>query len=479
VCLLFVSLLVFRDYFSLDEPNLFWFIRTGTTAKLYHIKFLGEGRPIYGFIQIGVMSLLKTMSQLKYLRLISVGLTGGFCFLLYRFLRKQGLSEVLSGMIAVGAFALPGFSVFLCWAEAFPNHLSSILSFLAGILACKGFAEYLGQPAPARKNLLLILAVLLQIISLFNYQGMALAFVLPGFFLLILKEDTDTRRKLIFFISFVFLFLLALGIYYKLYTMMMQSTQALEVDRGKLGNDLNGYLGKITFFGNMLVEASKMHLLLFQSQVVNMVFSVALLIVLVRDLLRKRFLDIFFLFAFSVLLFLPHFIVSENWGASRNFVLISLIMFAYLLLRLVQWMPYIDRPWLWLMVLPVLGILYMNVYTAWVAPQQKEYTCLQTMSEGLPLLQEGDSLHISVLLPAWDIHSGKSNLKFYKDEFNAPVCLHHWPVAPAIKVFYQDKNPEFSASAINQGIKVEAFIPDSASAIPNRAILLDMNKAIQ
>ncbi|MFI5151363.1 MAG: hypothetical protein ACHQRM_16655 [Bacteroidia bacterium] len=288
-----------------------------------------------------------------------------------------------------------------------------------------------------------------------------------------------TKRLFIYTnLVLVFFFLLALGIYYKVYTFLIEFTHSIETERGKLGNNLSGYADKLRWFGSILTEASRMHLLLFKANKIRLLFTGIFIIILIRDLIRMKFMDLFFLLVFSMLLFLPHFLISVNWGASRNFVLISLIMFSYMALRLTQWMPKMNSPWLWLFIVPFTGILYLNVFTAWVVPQQKEYNCLKTFSEGLPLIKGGDSIRVSVISPAWDLHSGKSRLNFYKDEFNVPVCLHYWPVAPAVRVFYQDKNPQFSAEDIRKAIKVQVVTHDSAFASQADAIRLDMNSAI-
>src|SRR5690349_18425873 len=83
----------------------------------------------------------------------------------------------------VSFFCLPGFSLFMMWSECFPQHISSILSFYAGTFTLAVFSWLLQEEriSKGKENLYIFYALVLQVLSLLNYQGMALCFILPGF----------------------------------------------------------------------------------------------------------------------------------------------------------------------------------------------------------------------------------------------------------------------------------------------------------
>ena len=199
--LIAIGFLLSKSYFFLDEPNILWEIKQDIAWENYFNRFISEGRPIYGWLVIKGLSIVETLSALRYLRIISVILTFIFCFLIYIFLRKRKVNEISAFIISTLIFCLPGFSIFIVWSECFPQHVSSILSFSAGVLTFKVFGWLLQEEriSKSKENLYIIFVLLLQVFSLLNYQGMALTFILPGFFALMLRSDISLSLRIRFF----------------------------------------------------------------------------------------------------------------------------------------------------------------------------------------------------------------------------------------------------------------------------------------
>lgn len=197
-----LSFIVFQNYFSLDEPNLLWSLRSGKGWSEYFYSFVADGRPIYGMFQLAGIEWMHTLANLKFLRIVSILFTFLFCLLIFVYLKKKGVQPNSAFLISVLIFSIPGFSVFMSWGQQYSHHFSSLLSFYAGMLTVAVFNTRLGEEglSKSKENIYITVAIVLQIVSLFIYQSMSLAFVLPAFYTLLLKPDVLPKAKVRFFV---------------------------------------------------------------------------------------------------------------------------------------------------------------------------------------------------------------------------------------------------------------------------------------
>jgi hypothetical protein len=467
-----LTVLLFQNYFSLDEPNILWELRSGTGWTHFYNLFIADGRPVYGWLQLKAITIVGTLANLKFLRIFSVLFTFLFCLQLFKYLQKKGITTVVAFITAALIFSLPGFSVFMSWAQQYPHHFSSMLSFYAGSLVADVFSFHLGevQLKKSRENKNILFGILLQLLSLFIYQSMALAFVIPAFFSLLLKPDVPAKKRIRVFISVAFIFFITLAIYYQLFRSMLHASGvAMSVRGGSEG--LNG-LTKLQFFAEVIKEASKLHLLLVKNALLNNLFSILLLILVIRDLIMQRFLDVLFLLIFSVLLFLPHLMITVSWGASRNFVLISLILVFYAIIRMFEMVPQPSVSVSMLISTMFIALLFMNIGEGWVKPMKKDYTYMYDFAKKLPGLAT-DTLFVKVLPPPWNFHEKKSFLRYYYDEFNAPEYYRIWPIMPGLKCLYQDTHPGISMDKINRLIQIDTV--NSPLFVNKQTVELNLN----
>lgn len=465
-------ILVFQNYFSLDEPNILWELRSGIGWTHFYKLFIADGRPVYGWLQLKAIAAAGTLADLKFLRIISIIFTFLFCLQIFTYLKKGGIETTVAFIIAALVFSLPGFSVFIGWAQQYPHHLSSMLSFYAGTLVANVFAFRLGEAKLSRstENRYIFFAALLQLFSLFLYQSMALAFVVPAFFLLLLKPEVSVKNRIRFFASFALVFFIILAIYYKSFQSMLHSTGVGMTARGT--SEGISIFNKISFFTAVLKEASKLHLLLVKNTLLNNLFSSLLLFIVIRDLVKKRFLDLIFLLIFAVLLFLPHLLIAVSWGASRNFALISLILVFYAVMRLMEVIPQPSALTAMLVSTVFIALMFMNIGEGWVKPMKKDYTRMHDFAEKLPAIAT-DTLFVKVIPPPWNFHEKKSFLRYYYDEFNAPEYYRIWPIAPSLKCLYQDTHPGISMDKINKLMLIDTV--NSPVFVNKSAVELNLN----
>lgn len=470
IILISFGFILIKPYFFLDEPNVLWEIKQGIVWKSFFYRFLSEGRPFYGWLQINGITLAGSIAQFWYLRIISLILTFLFARYLFIFLCNCKIDYSVAFIITVLIFCLPGFSIFMAWSECFPQHLSSILSFSAGILTYKAFGCILQEDRISKKkeNLYVFYALVLQTIALLNYQGMALVFILPGFFALFIKSSVPTRERIRFFKYYILIFFVSIALYYLIYKSILGTYQLPVINRGKIGND---YIGKIKWFFEIMVQASKLHLLLFKPFIVQYLFSFFTGLLILRDLYKKRWVDLLFLLIFCILSFLPHLLIAESWGASRNFLLMSALIVFYATYRCLEFLPFLRSNNALLITVPFLFILFININCGFTKPMADDYEYLKKKVQELPLLNQ-DSLFIEIKLPPFKMHEKNSFLRSYTDEFNVSPFSFEWPVAPAIKCLYSEQHPQIPIQNIELLLKVKTY---SADHHCNKSIVWDLN----
>ena len=449
-----LAFIVLSNYFSLDEPNVLWSIKNGTFWTNYYDRFLSEGRPLFAFLNWFGLKLAGSFESLKYLRLITIIITALFCWQVYRFLIVNGLTQAISFLIAVLIFSLPGFSVFIGWSITFSQHISTLLSFFAGGLTAKVFVKLLNKEELSRtkESAYVFCAICIQILSLFIYQGFSLVFMLPAFILVILNAEVNSKNRIKFYWLVMIIFFIALGIYYQFYKSMLWSNQIEMTTRGKVG--VNDYSGKVLWFFGILKEASRLYLLLLKNSFFSNIFSFIIVLLVIRDLIKKRFLDILFLMVTTILFILPHLLVSESWGASRNFVLIEVGFVFYFLIRISEFISFTSLKIAFVISTIFIGIMCMNIYEGWRKPMHEDFVYLKEFVEKLPIIQK-DTFYISYSQPPIYFHDKKSYLKLYFDEFNAPIFYRDWPIEPAIKCMYDELHPELGVQKIDKMLKIQ------------------------
>jgi hypothetical protein len=447
-----LMVLVLQPYFSLDEPNILWALRNGQGWSGFFLRIAGEGRPLLAYIQFNALELSGTFENFKYVRVFTIMLLFLFCCLLFQFLRKKNIPASTAFLMTVLIFSLPGFTVYIGWT--LDTHcISILLSFYAGMLVTSVFEKYLGKASlsKSKENSYLTSAVVLQIISLFICQGSALVFVVPAFFTLIIYGESRVKKRLQFFAVTSIVFVICIIVYYKLFQSSLRNYNIPISVRAKMGDI--PIASKLKWFAGILKDASKLHLLLIKSEAISSIFSLGIAFILVRDLVKGRFLDVLFLLLFSLLLFFPHLIIAESWTASRNFVFISLIFVFYALFRLFEMIPPFSGTMAAWIGLAFIGMMCVNLWEGWVKPMRQNYHTIHEFAKNLPDVTT-DTLFVKFALQPMNMFEKKSFLKQYYDEFNAPVFYNDWAVEPGLKCLYQDTHPGIALEKINKWIKV-------------------------
>jgi hypothetical protein len=477
--LLITGAVVFRDYFSLDEADILWEVRTGSQWKIGFRSMLSDGRPVYSFLVTGSLTLLKTFTSLKFLRLVSILDLFLVCLLLFRFMKRQGMSVNHAFIASVMIFTLPGICVYIPWAECWDQHLATVFALLGGTLLVRVLTKHLGalpegQQSLTRWNEYVYFgaAIVLEQAALMTYQNLALAFVIPAFMMLLIKKDVSSRNRSIFFFYVGLSFVLALGLYYQLIGSILNS---VNVPLSSRAGFTTHYLEKAKWIVSMFFEATKLNLVLFKGPV-QYVFPWLLGAAVARDIFKKRFQDLFFLLAFCVMVFLPHLVLVENWGATRNFGLMSLLLSFYLVLRTGELVKAFTTPVAAGTALVFTGIMCFFFWESWVKPEQMDYEYMKTFVQKIPSLKEKD-IRLEVKPPEWNLYEKDSRIKAYADEYNDPLFGRLWPILPSIKLMYADQHPDITPEQIDNFLHVKVLKKEEPFTADSVAVLnVDLNR---
>jgi hypothetical protein len=452
IVLLTVITLALQPYFSLDEPNVLWALRNGQGWSGYFLRVVAEGRQLLAYIQFNALECSETFENFKYVRIITIILLFFFCWMIFDFLRKKHVHTSTAFLIAILTFSLPGFTVYIGWT--LDTHcISILLSFYAGMLVSRVYEKILGETplSKSKENGYIASAVSLQLISLFIYQISALVFVIPAFFTLILNAGSPSKKRIQFFVVTSIVFMICTIIYYKLFQSSLRSYNISISARGTIAEP--NILSKLNWFTGVLKDASKLHLLLLKNEMLSSVFSLGIAGILIRDLIKKRFLDILFLMLFALLLFFPHLIIAESWSASRNFVFISLIFVFYAIIRLFEMILPFSESLAAIVGLAFVGMMCINLWEGWVKPMKQNYNTIRQFAADLPDVKK-DTVFVKFILQPMNMYEKKSFLRQYSDEFNAPIFFRDWAIEPGLKCLYQDTHPDIALEKINKLIKV-------------------------
>jgi len=156
----------FRDDYSItreahEEPGK----TLGFTAS--------HGRPLYGvFLETG-FSLIRNVSDLAWLRLVSAVLITGFGLLLYRQLKINGWESFESASVALIVMFLPAAQVTISWTVGWPWGIALMLTVLGF-----GLAEVAWTQTGYARGWRLLVVVMAYMLSTAIYQSDTLAAIL-------------------------------------------------------------------------------------------------------------------------------------------------------------------------------------------------------------------------------------------------------------------------------------------------------------
>jgi hypothetical protein len=152
---------------------------------------ISNGRPVQGLALDASLGALRDVTDLQWVRLLTVVLLAAVAAVLFRALRKAGWSSAEAGAIALGIALLPGAQVIVGWAISWPLALALLFAVL-GFVVVEAQLRRSGSP---RLGSLRIAALAggasLYFLAALTYQSNALFVVVPLAALLLVRGDHE------------------------------------------------------------------------------------------------------------------------------------------------------------------------------------------------------------------------------------------------------------------------------------------------
>jgi hypothetical protein len=147
---------------------------------------ISNGRPVQGLALDASLSAFRDVTDLQWVRLLTVVLLAAVAAVLFRELRKAGWSGAESAAIALGIALLPGAQVIVGWAISWPLALALLLAVLGFVVV----EAQLRRPGSARVAALAA-GALLYFLAALTYQSNALFVIVPLAALLLVRGDQE------------------------------------------------------------------------------------------------------------------------------------------------------------------------------------------------------------------------------------------------------------------------------------------------
>lgn len=158
----------FRDDYAVlrlthDEPG-----------RVFQVS-AAHARPLYGALLEQSFARLRSIDDLKWLRLLSAVLVGGVALATYRLIRAAKWDRATAALLAALIVTLPGAQLLVSWAVAWPLSVGLLLALGAFACAEKAFGD---RAAPLRHGFWAA-AVALTLASALTYRVNTLFYFVP------------------------------------------------------------------------------------------------------------------------------------------------------------------------------------------------------------------------------------------------------------------------------------------------------------
>jgi len=351
---------------------------------LYHVSdmylvniFAAAGRVVYGVLTKWLFCQFYYISDLKYVRIISLIGIVIFSQFLYRAYILAGWRKIEGGCASIITCLMPAFGVYAAWATCFMVIYGALVGFISGELCLKSYQYFKPKPARAKGAAILFASILLLMVSLMTYQPSATAFWL--FIAIALFMPKKNSEDL--FLKGLYCLIVFAGITMVYFILFKAKIWPFASQQwGSRGDLTNNPIEKLTYFFkypfyNAMTLFNILQKKLIISTTVATVCGVMILGMYrrIRRIKQQKWTFIVILIGMLPLSYLPVLASSMNHPAFRSQGILGSFVIFYLLLSLKeifnQKVTRIIMPCL----LVAFGLMaYKNVTYGFIEPQKQE-----------------------------------------------------------------------------------------------------------
>jgi hypothetical protein len=466
----------FADYVYTDEAHQLWHNDDNTNF----IIFFEVGRGLNALIMQKIYPALRTMSQLKWVRVTSFA---GWILaivvwnvVLNSWKKIFNLNEHWTFFLSICLPCSITLAIVIGWAV----HVAVFLAFIMGLISGHlFFTHYYGRKDLRISPVRIIAVILLGLGSLFLYQPMFAAFLLPFFLCHLYDRYKKIDRIMYLGVGF---YLLVCLLYFILFKYLLAVSGIGASDRTVLAKDP---LEKISFFFSQpLAQAFSFNFLynmhgLFSQAFYPLMAATWLFSVFAFDKETKLTYKFAYIVRMLLLMMLMYAFVMlprENFASYRTMLCLNLagtMLLTDVIMRLFSKSRFKN-------ILPygacaiVVVVAWCNFNLNYIQPLKKEYQAIHTYFQ-----QNYDSSNTTIYFvrPQDNLFQRLYSQHLYKDEFGLPSTHKDWTPEPLIKQMVLESTGDREKARQTPVINLAYEERDSAKVAPG-SLIIDVEKIL-
>jgi len=466
----------YTDYAYLDEIHQLWHNNDHSNFTM----FLTQGRWLTGLLFQKLFASIRTIAELKNLRLFSLAgwllTTFVWAVVFKRWITFMGFPKPLWWLGVVYVVCSISVTVYIGWASC----MQVFIAVLAGLLSGHFLYLHLQKQAPSTllSAVILSASVLLGVLSLFTYQTAFGAFLLP-FFLQYLQRKAPKPDTVV--VTGILVYLAVYIVYYFLFRYSLHAYKLEASTRTAISIQV---LRKLSFFfSGPLPSGFSLNLLYSSKSIFSLIlYPLAILVWVVSVFMRNRkgignrllFMAIVFLLLSFI--YLPGMIAAESFASYRTLFAFNLAVFILVLEALMYWInaPKKQAVFTWVV---CIALVLSGVYTyqfQFATPLHDEYGVLKKF---IATQYKPGITHIYFIRASKQLFRAKYNTRVYQDELGVPSTYRDWVPEPLVKqLVLEQTGKRLLAEKITvvQYESEEAF-HQARPGLDSNALLLNIN----
>ena len=399
--------------------------------------------------------LVKDISGLVYLRIVSVVGIALLAWCLHRTLMLVGWSWLESFVTSIIAFTMPPFQVYASWAVTAFYPFAAILSAAAVLLLERMFSA--AAESRWHRHGYAIGSILLMVVALSIYQPAAMFFWV--FAAVMLFRPGAPLRSVV-----------SRFCWYNVITFVSLISWFLLSSSFKMADD--AWIKIEWFLQEPLTNALNLSMLSSQAWLavtIGILLIVGLLFYL-KGSNRERFTQLLIAISILPLSYLPNLIIAESWSSYRTLSALTSIIVVYAFFSLSRYMQFLRRV---MDVPPIVGVIAAFICCLWAANNVRAYFArplsieLQWMRSQIDTKDLSTARSIYVIPSSWQ-DSIAPAVRY--DEFGFPFSTQRYALEPAVYLLLREVRPE------KAGLPIEIAPVDGSIKPPFDALLVDMRR---